>query len=354
MAEPARTAAAARRLTPVVRLAPAKLNLTLAVLGSRPDGYHELHSVMVPLALADRLSVAPAASADDSLRVDGLDAGPLDGNLVLRAIAATRAAVGRAAEPFPLAARLEKRIPVAAGLGGGSSDAAAAIDASLEAWGLLVPGVPPDAEVGALRSRVAAGIGSDVPFFLAGGAALIGGRGEQVTPLAPIHGTPPGVLLVTPAVPASTPAVYAAFDGGGPAAPADPRSTRLASEHLATELRAGLSAASLIARAGVLASANDLAPAAASVVPGLADLRRALIRLLRCPVGFSGSGPTLWVIYPSQSAAAAAAGIVREGLAGGAIVAPGEGPPSIIATSLAGGSSGGATNATGHAAGERT
>jgi 4-diphosphocytidyl-2-C-methyl-D-erythritol kinase len=354
MADPARTAAAARRLTPVVRLAPAKLNLTLAVLGRRPDGYHDLHSVMVPLALADRLSVAPAASADDSLRVDGLDTGPLHGNLVLRAIAATRVAVGRAAEPFPLAARLEKRIPVAAGLGGGSSDAAAAIDASLEAWGILVPGAPPDPEVGALRSRVAAAIGSDVPFFLAGGPALVEGRGERVTPLTRIHGTTPGVLLVTPAVPASTPAVYAALDGGGPAAPADPRSTRLASEHLASELRAGLSAASLVARAGVLASANDLAPAAASVVPGLANLRRGLIRLLRCPLGLSGSGPTLWVLYPSHSAAAAAAGTVLDGLDGGTIVAPGNGAASIIATSLAGAGSGEATNPGGHAAEGRT
>ncbi len=83
-----------RRLTPVVRLAPAKLNLSLAVIGRRPDGYHELHSVMAPLELADRLSLAPAAGGVDTLHVAGFDAGPPTANLVLRALAATREAVG--------------------------------------------------------------------------------------------------------------------------------------------------------------------------------------------------------------------------------------------------------------------
>jgi len=325
-----------RRLAPVVRLAPAKLNLTLAVLGRRADGFHDLHSVMVPLALADRLSVARASSPGDTLRVEGLDAGPVADNLVLRAIALTRDAVGRAADAFALAARLEKRIPVAAGLAGGSSDAAAAIDAALEAWGLLDPGRSPDPELAALRHRVASRAGSDVPFFLAGGPALVEGRGERVTSLAPVRGAPPGVLLVTPAIASPTGAVFAASDAGGQAAPADPRSTRLSSEHLAAELRAGLDATSLVARAGVLASANDLAPAAASVVDGLTAFRRALVRQLGRPVGVSGSGPTLWVLYPSAAAADAAAADVRRGIDDGALVAPGQAPPSIIATTLAG------------------
>jgi 4-diphosphocytidyl-2C-methyl-D-erythritol kinase len=156
---------------------------------------------------------------------------------------------------------------------------------------------------------------------------------------------------VTPVSFASTPAVYAAYDDGGTAAPRDPRSTRLTSEHLATELRAGLSAASLVARAGVLATANDLAPAAATVVPGLTSLRRSLARLLHLPVGVSGSGPTLWVLYPSQAAAETAAADVREALGAGAIVAPGDGPPSIIASSLVGAPPGEATSpARGHPA----
>ncbi|HEX9550264.1 MAG TPA: hypothetical protein VF971_04140 [Candidatus Limnocylindrales bacterium] len=348
-------AEAAGRLAPAVRLAPAKLNLTLAVLGRRSDRFHELHSVMVPLALADRLSVARAATAagagtaagPDALRVEGLDAGPVEDNLVLLALALARAAVGRAADPFPLAARLDKRMPVAAGLAGGSSDAAAAIDAALEAWGLLVPGAAPDVELEALRHGIAARTGSDVPFFLAGGPALVEGRGERVTPLTPIRGTPPGVVLVTPLVPAPTPAVFATFDAGGLASAADPRSTRLTSDHLAAELRAGLTAASLVARAGVLAAANDLLPAATIVVDGLTVLRRALARRLGRPVGLSGSGPSLWVLYPSEVDAVAAADDVRQGVADGSIVAPGGAPPSIIATSFAAPQRGPAASATG-------
>ncbi|MEW5990928.1 MAG: 4-(cytidine 5'-diphospho)-2-C-methyl-D-erythritol kinase [Chloroflexota bacterium] len=325
----------AGRLAPVVRLAPAKLNLTLAVVGRRPDGFHELHSVMVPLALSDRLSLARAVSPRDTLRVEGRDAGPAADNLVLRAIGLARAAVGRSVDAFPLAARLEKRIPVAAGLAGGSSDAAAAIDAALEAWGRLDPAAPPDPELDDLRRAVAARAGSDVPFFLAGGPALVEGRGERVTRLGPIRGAPPGVLLVTPAVPSATPDVFAAFDAGGAALPTDPRSTRLTSDHLAAELRSGLTAAALVARAGVLATANDLGPAAGAVVAGLGALRRALARRLGRPVGVSGSGPTLWVLYPSASEAEMAAAEVRVGLDDGSLAAPGEAPPAIIATSIA-------------------
>ncbi|HYK96545.1 MAG TPA: hypothetical protein VE011_11890, partial [Candidatus Dormibacteraeota bacterium] len=220
-------------LAPVVRLAPAKLNLTLAVTGRRRDGYHELHSVMVPLGLADRLSLAPAVGGADSLHVVGGADGrtPLDPaafSSVLHGIAEARRAVGRGADAFPLAARLEKRIPVAAGLAGGSSDAAAAVDGALEAW---------SAELSAdVRRRVAAAIGSDVPFFLAGGPALVEGRGEQVTQLNGIAGEPPGVLLVTPAVEASTRAAFALFDDDPTAAPPHRGSTRLSSEHLAAEL----------------------------------------------------------------------------------------------------------------------
>ncbi|MBI2777392.1 MAG: hypothetical protein HYX57_09080 [Chloroflexi bacterium] len=357
MADPGRAAAAVRRLAPVIRLAPAKLNLTLAVLGTRPDGFHDLHSIMVPLGLADRLSIALAGpgpgSGADSLRVDGLDAGPVEENLVLQAVAAARTAVGGSADAAPLAIRLEKRIPVAAGLGGGSSDAAAAIDAALEAWGLAAaagsgaPAAPtvesaqrsrePDPMVDAIRRRVAAQVGSDVPFFLAGGAALVEGRGELVSPLPGVRGTPPGVLLVTPATAASTPAVFAAWDRAEGRAATDPRSTRASSEHLAVELRGGLGAADLVARAGVLASANDLLAPAGVVIPGLIPLRRALMRALGRPVGLSGSGPTLWVLYPSTEAASEAARQVDDAVRSGSIVVPGSDPPSIIATTIAAG-----------------
>lgn len=319
-----------RSLSPIVRLAPAKLNLTLAVLGRRPDGYHDLHSVMVPLVLADRLSVAIAAAADDSLHVTGADVGPAADNLVLRAIAAARTAVGRgwagAAAAGPagaapaLAVRLEKEIPVAAGLAGGSSDAAAAVDAALEAWGTDL-----DPE---RRLAVAASVGSDVPFFLAGGPALVEGRGERVTALPPLRGESPGLLLVTPRISLPTAAVFAAYAGSG-------GSARLASEHLAQEWRAGLDAGRLVLRAGVLGAANDLIPATAAVAPDARRVRRALARLLGRPAGQSGSGPTAWVLYPSLADARDAADRVRAAITGGELDVPGEASPFILATTFA-------------------
>jgi 4-diphosphocytidyl-2-C-methyl-D-erythritol kinase len=325
---------AADALTPVIRLAPAKLNLTLAVTGRRRDGFHELHSVMAPLALADRLSFAPAAGGADSLHVvDGSDGrtalDPAGFDSVTHGIAEARRAVGRGANAFPLAVRLEKRIPIAAGLAGGSSDSAAAIDGAVEAW---------SAELSAdERRRAAAAAGSDVPFFLAGGPALVEGRGEKVTSLNGIAGEPPGVLLVTPAAEASTRAAFELFDGDPRAAPPHRGSTRLSSEHLAAELGPGyapMDAADLVRRAGALAIANDLAPAADMLVPGLRALRRALTRLLAVPIGLSGSGPTLWALYPALGGAEDAAAAVREQLRLGLLDSPGGGVPFVAATTI--------------------
>src|ERR1035437_5607049 len=245
----------------VVRFAPAKLNLTLAVVGRRDDGYHALHSIMVPLSLGDALTVsaAPAGATRDSLRVTGLDLPSAPDNLVLRAIIAARAAVaptwrGAPAFPPPLAARLAKRIPVAAGLGGGSSDAAAAIRAALAAWtASLQP-----SETMALASS----LGSDVPFFLVNSTALVTGRGEFVEPLPDIRGEPPAVLLVTPGLPLATQAVFKAYAGG--IRLIDAGRAREISERLAADMRTGMTAASLMARAEDLASADQLQAATAS------------------------------------------------------------------------------------------
>ena len=353
------------RLSPVIRVAPAKLNLTLAVTGRSPDGFHALHSVMVPLVLADRLSIARAHGSTDTLTVSGAgrqsrggqpagqgdrprggrpgpaapgdppgwpSIGPVADNLVIRAIALARAALRGQVEAWPVAARLDKAVPIAAGLGGGSSDAAATLDAVFSAWGA-------DAAIDApalarLRADLAARLGSDVPFFLAGGPAVITGRGELVEPLPGLRGRAPGILLVTPRVAAPTPDVFRALDEDPEGRPRDSGSTRLASDHLAVEWRAGMRADALLMRAGVLASANDLAAAADVVVPGLRALRRSLVRRLARPVGLSGSGPTLWVIYASRDEAEAAGAEVSAGLADGSIVAPGAGEPSIIATAL--------------------
>jgi 4-diphosphocytidyl-2-C-methyl-D-erythritol kinase len=330
-------------LHPVVRLAPAKLNLTLVVVGVRRDGYHDLHSVMVPLGLADRLSLARAVGPADSLYVAGaVDGGtsldPAAFDSVLRGIAEARRAVGRGADTFPLAARLEKRIPIAAGLAGGSSDAAAAIDGALEAWAADLPADD--------RLRAAAATGSDVPFFLVEGPALVEGRGERVTPLNHLAGNPPGVLLVTPAVEISTSAAFRALDNDPAAAAANRGSTRLTSEHLAAELGPGsppMRAADLLVRAGVLAVANDLANAADLLAPGLRALRRAVSRLLGAPIGLSGSGPTLWALYPSLDDAEEAARRVRDEAAIGLLESPGSSLPFVVATTIEGGP--GRTNA---------
>lgn len=336
-----------RRLAPVVRLAPAKLNLTLAVVGRRPDGYHALHSIMVPLGLADRLSLAPVPGATDTLYVTGADTGPIGDNLVLRAVALARSAVGAGwpgqGRPPALAARLEKRIPVAAGLAGGSSDAAAALDGALEAWAAELG---PDA-----RLAVAARLGSDVPFFLAGGPALVEGRGERVSPLPGLVGPAPGVLLVTPGVAVPTPDVFAAYAAG--VRPRDGAAARATSEHLAAEVARGMTTSSLLARAAVAAAANDLLPATLELVPGLVRFRRALLRLLGRPVGQSGSGPTCFVLYPSLEDADAAAEVVRSALAEGALppVAgsrpgarrPGDAAPAIVVATTLGGAPSGAS-----------
>ena len=138
---------------------------------------------------------------------------------------------------------------------------------------------------------------------------------------------------MTPVVAVSTPDVFAAFDairthGDG--------AVRMSSAHLAEELRAGLSAADLAARAGVLASANDLLPATALVVPDLVPFKRALSRLLHRPIGLSGSGPTLWALYASEHEAIEAAETVRTALREGELTAPGTAEPFVTATAIVG------------------
>ncbi len=336
----------------VVRFAPAKLNLTLAVLGRRDDGYHSLHSIMVPLTLGDALTVAtaPAGATHDSLRVSGLAVSATPDNLVLRAIAATRAAVlesspGAAPETPPLAARLTKGIPVAAGLGGGSSDAAAAMDAALAAWhGSLTE---------SQAATVAASLGSDVPFFLARGNALVTGRGEFVEPLPQMRGEPPAVLVVTPQIAISTAAVFAAFAAGARPRPAEgsARTSLDVSEALAAAMRAGLAASGLLKLAGALVGANDLLPASQSVAPQLRAFIAALRGLLERPVGLSGSGPTLWVLYPSLPEARRAARLVRLGMLDGRLPRVGSGGAFVGAASLAVRPAGATGDASGAASG---
>jgi 4-diphosphocytidyl-2-C-methyl-D-erythritol kinase len=179
----------ARRL---VLNAAAKINLMLEVLGRRNDGYHEIVTVMQTVDLSDRLVVEDADVLE--LRTTASDV-PTDGtNLALRAAVALRdrAGVSRGAR-----ITLEKRIPVAAGLGGGSADAAAVLVGLNRLWGLRWSS--------ARLAGVAVTLGMDVPFFLHGGAALGTGRGERLEPLATCA---LALVLVNPRVAASTAEIY--------------------------------------------------------------------------------------------------------------------------------------------------
>ncbi|MBM4435359.1 MAG: 4-(cytidine 5'-diphospho)-2-C-methyl-D-erythritol kinase, partial [Chloroflexi bacterium] len=178
--------------------APAKVNLTLDVLGRRADGYHDLASVMATIDLADDVRVAAATGLDVRIRPP---VGAARGDdLASRAVRALAAACAR--EPN-VHVSIRKRIPVAAGLGGGSSDAAAVLRAVARMWG----------EDGVDLVRLAAEVGSDVPFFAAGHpVARIAGRGESVDPLPPpVQAV--WIVLVTSSLRLATRDVFAALDG---------------------------------------------------------------------------------------------------------------------------------------------
>ena len=166
------------RVEKVTVQAPAKVNLTLEVLGKRPDGYHEIASVMQAISLFDTLTFLPSDEIKVLAEIEAL--GTQD-NLVYRAGMLLRETSGVSAGAE---IRLDKQIPLAAGLGGGSSDAAATLLGLDRLWGL-------ELAEGELK-ELAAQLGSDVPFFLTGGTALVEGRGERVSNVK----TPPTLWLV--------------------------------------------------------------------------------------------------------------------------------------------------------------
>jgi 4-diphosphocytidyl-2-C-methyl-D-erythritol kinase len=173
----------------------AKINLTLAVLGKRADGYHDLASVMQTISLHDTLRLTPNRSGQITARSDNPELNTPD-NLAPRAALALRDAAGGVS----LGAEIEllKAIPSPGGLGGGSSDAASVLLALDALWQTRLPH--------ARLSELAATLGSDVPYFLSGGTALIAGRGEHVTPLPDAQ--PLWLVLARPPVAVSTAAVY--------------------------------------------------------------------------------------------------------------------------------------------------
>jgi len=252
----------------------AKLNLTLEVLGRRPDGFHELRSLVAFASLGDRVELDPHGPL--KLTVEGRFAqcmGDGDNLIVKAAQAASNKAPGLKLGRF----RLDKMLPVAAGLGGGSADAAAALR--------LIAEANPGALTEAMLAELATGLGSDVNVCLMSRPALISGRGETVEPVA---GFPPcGVLLANPGRPLATAAVYAAL---GAAAWVPSRHAERLDFHGDFE--------ALLAYA--TPRGNDLERPAAQLVPEIREVLAALltldgIRLAR----LSGSGPTCFALFAS-------------------------------------------------------
>lgn len=248
----------------VTEIAKAKLNFGLHVRARRPDGYHELETLFFFVEDGDIVTVEPAEA--DSFTLIGPFAAVLSGegdNLVTRAARAFREQFGGGTH----AITLDKRLPIASGIGGGSADAAATLRALGRLHGVAVADL----------FSIAEGLGSDVPACLQGRSAIGKGRGERLEPVTGLPGTP--VLLVNPGVAVSTAEVFRRWDGvdRGPL-PASPRESR-----------------------------NDLEPPARAIAPVIGDVLDALAeqpgaRVVR----MSGSGATCFALFSSDAAAAAA------------------------------------------------
>lgn len=248
----------------------AKVNLVLEVLGKREDGYHELASVMQAVDLSDRLVLEES----DSLELRTSDSIPTDRtNLAVRAAAALGKAAG---VERGVRITLDKRIPVAAGLGGGSTDAAAVLVGLNRLWRLGWP-------VGKLAD-VAVELGMDVPFFLYGGTALATGRGER---LETIDGTSVALVLVNPGVPISTAEAYRAVT---PALYTDGARARALAADLARGRRARV--------AGALYNALEVA--VTPTHPEIARIKAALVAAGALGAAMSGSGATVFGVARSM------------------------------------------------------
>lgn len=287
-------------------VAPAKINLHLEVLGLRHDGFHELSMLMQTIDLADRLVLEPTADARLNLVCDRDDL-PTDGsNLIVKAAELLRQRSGYPELGARL--RLHKRIPIGAGLAGGSSNGAAALVGLNALWGL---GLRNDALQG-----LAAELGSDMPFCLAGGAQLCFGRGEQLERLDPQPDEALGVLLIKhSASSVSTPWAY----GRCRALRSD---FYLADEADFEQRRQALRQSPLLDALRRQAPFGQLRNDLESVVaPELAPVRDGLALLQQCQaalaVAMSGSGPSLFALFGQRDDAAAAAAQLAPALEAG-------------------------------------
>ncbi|MCM8731348.1 4-(cytidine 5'-diphospho)-2-C-methyl-D-erythritol kinase [Hephaestia sp. GCM10023244] len=260
----------------IVEPAPAKINLALHVRHRRPDGYHAIETLFAFVRDGDVVRLEPADST--RLTITGPFAAGLstEENLALAAVAAFSGAFGACG---PLAIELDKRLPVASGIGGGSADAAA----TLRALARLKDVARDDPRLMAC----AVGLGADVPACLAGRTALGSGRGDVLAPVDSLAGTP--VLLVNPRVAVSTAAVFAAWDGRDSGPIAD---------------------GGLLERA--VASGNDLEAPARAIAPVIVDVLTALDDVgAPLLVRMSGSGATCFALYASAEDRAIAATAIR-------------------------------------------
>jgi len=249
----------------------AKVNLALEVLGKRGDGYHEIATVLQAVDLFDRLKVEAADTL--SLHTDDPDLPTDDGNLVMKAARLLQKVAG-----VEVGARIQlsKRIPVAAGLGGGSSDAAAALWGLSSLWGLRWA-----------RTRLqelAAELGMDVPFFLGAGRAVARGRGEQLAALPAGGGY--AFVLVNPRVPLSTREVYGRVPAGWRA---QPTGTERMIEALRTRNVEKVAAA----------LTNNLESVVEPVLPVIGRMKAALLAAGALGAIMSGSGPTVFGVARS-------------------------------------------------------
>jgi 4-diphosphocytidyl-2-C-methyl-D-erythritol kinase len=250
----------------LVYRSPAKVNLGLEVLGRRSDGFHSIRSILVPITLHDTITITPGGR---KFVFHGGQGAPKDeGNLAWRAvnILAERTGVRRG-----LDVKIVKRIPIAGGLGGGSSNAATMLRALNELWDLqLKP---------AVIEQLGLQLGSDVPFFLRGGACLAGGRGEDLQQV-PVAGAIE-LVLVSPAVRISSHWAYESI----PAELTRPGSSTSMIKVALASNRAELLAAHL---------SNDLEPGVIAKHPVIAEIKKKLLAAGALGAQMSGSGPTVF------------------------------------------------------------
>jgi 4-diphosphocytidyl-2-C-methyl-D-erythritol kinase len=261
---------------------PAKVNLELLVGAPRPDGYHPLSTIFHAVRLYDEVTVTSAPTWGVSVSGSQALGGPVDGSNLAARAARRLAQLGKVDDPVHIAIR--KDIPVAGGMAGGSADAAATLVACDALWGLGLPRARLD--------EVAAELGSDVPFLLAGGTSMGSGRGEVLAPVL-ARGTYHWVFAVSENG-LSTPAVYAECDrlrAGRPVPEPSP------SSEMMTALRSG------DARALGAALNNDLQAAAISLMPALGDVIDAGLEFGALGGVVSGSGPTVAFLAEDHEAA---------------------------------------------------